>query len=136
MKIFLKLFDYFFIGFSFLASKKLVAILTICLFLSLIQVSTGYREDLRLLEQEMMYEKGNPSIRYYQDEGWKVDYGNGSAISDLFSCYQKQLKNEEIPETIMNYVQMLNDIYDQDNAYFSFLYQDLECFTHLKRIRI
>ena len=88
MKIFLKLFDYFFIGFSFLASKKLVAILTICLFLSLIQVSTGYREELRLLEQEMMYEKGNPSIRYYQDEGWKVDYGNGSAISDLFSCYQ------------------------------------------------
>lgn len=125
MKRVLKLFDYFFIGFSFLASKKLIAILTICLFISLIQVSTGYREELLLKEQEMMYEKGNPSIRYYQDESIQVNYGDGSAISDLITCYQRNLAEGEIPEPVLGYIQTLNEIYDQDNSYFSFLYQDL-----------
>lgn len=125
MKKILKVFDYFFIGFSFLASKKIIAILTVCLFISLIQVSTGYREELLLKEQEMMYEKGGSELKYYQDETFMKEDTNGTAISDWIACYQSGLEEGKISNSISQYISELNGLFEKNEQYFSFLYQDL-----------
>ena len=125
MKIFLKILDYFFIGFSFLASKKVVAILVVCLFISLLQVSTGYREELIKKEQEMFYEKGNPNIEYYNEELNKIEVDQNIAISEVIACYQNGLSEDKVSAEIKSYAEELKSLYDKDNAYFSFLYQDI-----------
>lgn len=119
-----KLFDYFFIGFSFLTSKKIVAILVICLFISLIQVSTGFREELIKKEQEMFYEKVNPSVKYYNNIDNK-DFNENESIDEMINCYQSGIKNDEITGEMKGYMDELNRIYNSNSNYFSFLYQDL-----------
>lgn len=115
---------YFSVGFNFLFSKKIFVILTICLFISLIQVSTGFREELLKKEQEMMYEDNNIGISYYNEEVEDIDYG-GSAINDLIECYQEGEDDKSMPDSISNYMLELENLYSKDSSYFAFLYQDL-----------
>lgn len=125
MKRILRFFNYFFIGFSYLASKKVVAILVVCLFISLLQVSTGYREEIIRLEQESFYEKGNPNINYYFDEGIAQKFNDNSAVSKLLECYQSEVEVSEISGDFKKYIDELYLLYNSSGAYFSFLYKDL-----------
>lgn len=125
MKRINKIINYFFIGVSFLASKKVMVILVLALFISLLQVSTGYREEIIEMEQELFYDKGNPNISYYYDEKVLESYNDGSAISDLLNCYRSKLKEDEFSDELKKYINELNNLYNSNGAYFSFLYKDL-----------
>lgn len=110
-------------------SKKIInqytlAILVICLFISLLNVSTGYREELLKQEQQMMYEKKNPiGITNYQEKKSKLI--EDSAIETQISCYQTT-NTEELKNTVVGeYISKLNQLFQSNNNYFSFLYQDL-----------
>lgn len=110
-------------------SKKIInqytlAILVICLFISLLNVSTGYREELLKQEQQMMYEKKNPiGITTYQEKKSKLI--EDSAIETQISCYQTT-NTEELKNTVVGeYISKLNQLFQSNNNYFSFLYQDL-----------
>lgn len=110
-------------------SKKItnqytLAILVICLFISLLNVSTGYREELLKQEQQMMYEKKNPiGITTYQEKKSKLI--EDSAIETQISCYQTT-NTEELKNTVVGeYISKLNQLFQSNNNYFSFLYQDL-----------
>lgn len=118
--------NYFFIGFSFLANKKLVAILTICLFMSLINVSTGYREELLLKEQEMMFEKPNSEVLYYNDTvTMNSSASKKTGALELVTCWKKGIDTDILRDTIKEKIQQLNNLYAQNDNYFSFLYKDL-----------
>lgn len=125
MRVLKQVLDYFFIGFSFIASKKLFAVLTVCMFISLLQVSMGYREELLQKEQEMMFEKGNPEVTYYNQNEVEVSTDGESAASKLVSCYKKGLAASEVNAEIKGYIDRLNALYNESGEYFSFLYQDL-----------
>ena len=51
-----KILNYFFSGFSFLASKKVIAILELSLFIALLDITTGYQEELKKKELDMITE--------------------------------------------------------------------------------
>jgi len=132
MKKIIKIFDYFFIGFSYLASKKIVAILVVLLFVSLLKTSFAYHEEsdvnqkqLITVENETIYEKENADINYYNEEVDKVDYGSGSAILDYITCYQEGINMEEVPKNVSDQINKLKALFDENEQHYSFYYQDL-----------
>ena len=132
MKKLLKGFDYFFIGFSYLASKKIIAILVVCLFVSLLKTSFAYQEELEvkeerlnLIENDMIYEKTSTDISYYNDEVDRIDYGEGTAILDYIACYQEGINMDEVPQNISDQINKLKGLFDESQQYYSFYYQDL-----------
>lgn len=125
MKMIRNFFKYFFIGVNYLASKKIVVIFVMCLFVSLLKVTTAYREEVIMYEEDMIYEKGNPNIAYYNEEVEKFDFDDNMAVDDLVACYKKGIDLDKVPSNIKSYVDELNNLYNEDERYFSFLYQDL-----------
>ena len=122
--------NYFFIGFSFLASKKIVAVLELVLFMCFIQVSTGHEEVMRKQEQGMFSENRDLEIQYYHNSSNSMDsYQTG--MEQLVQCYQRNLDISSLDESIRNYIDKLQQLYNRDDRYnksskyFSFLYQDL-----------
>ena len=89
-------------------SKKVInqytlAVLVICLFISLLNVSTGYREELLKQEQQMMYEKKNPiGITNYQ-ENKEIKLSEDSAVETQISCYQTT-NTEELKNTVLEII--------------------------------
>ena len=49
-----------------------MSLLVVCLFFCLLQISTGFREELLKKEQEMMNSDVDLSVNYYYDED-KID---------------------------------------------------------------
>ncbi len=106
-------------------SKKIInqytlAILVICLFISLLNVSTGYREELLKQEQQMMHEKKNPiGITTYQEKKSKLI--EDSAIKTQISCYQTT-NTEELKNTVVGeYISKLNQLFQSNNNYFFYI---------------
>ena len=130
MKKIKKFIDYFFAGFSYLTSKRVIAILIMVFVFGLLNVSLGYREKLIKTEEELMlrkndviFEKGNPNISYSNEDVNIADYGNGMAITDYIDCYQKKI--EQIPENVQNYINQLNNLYNENVQHYAFYYQDI-----------
>ncbi len=121
-----QLIDYFYIGFSFLANKKIIAVLEICLFISLLQISIGYKEVLYRQEQEMFEEKKDINVQYYNtNQEVNQNIGNQTAIEELVHCYQSSVDLASLNEEVKKYINQLQQLYKMDSEYFSFLYQDL-----------
>lgn len=125
MKRILRFCDYFFIGFSYLASKKIIAILIVILFVELLKTSFGYQGEFLTNEQDIFYEKRNPNINYYYDSRNFNDANDNIAVLELVQCYQKELQENEITEELKRHIDELKLLFDEDEAYFSFLYKDL-----------
>lgn len=125
MKRIARFINYFFIGLSFLASKKLMVILVICLFIGVIQVSTGYQEEIIKMEQETFYDRGNPNVNYYYDAEAYLDYGDTTGINEMLKCYQEGIQESDFSNELKRYIKDLNSLYNSNSGYFSFLYQDL-----------
>ena len=122
----LSFFKYVAIGFNtILTSKVTVFVLVICLGMGLIQVSTGFREEIIKKDEDMMYSSEVSSIDYYYDSIKIENYGNDMAIMDMVNCYQKSTNIEELPSNMINSIKELEELYTKDSRYFSFLYQDL-----------
>lgn len=125
MKKVMQIFNYFFIGFSFLANKKLIAILTVALFIALLNVSTGYREELLLKEQDMIFEKKTPEIKYYNDTNNTNINEKTSAASKLVECLSQSIETDKLNNNIKEKINELYQFYNGNDEYFSFLYKDL-----------
>ena len=54
-------------SYTILTNKITLCILVICLIMGVIQVSTGYREEILKQEQEMMMVDEETSINYYYE---------------------------------------------------------------------
>lgn len=122
----LSLFRYFGIGvYAILTSKILIVVLVICFGLGILQNSLGFREILIQKEQEMMIDKDLSNVDYYYDIVDVIDYGDNMAISDMIDCYQNNMKLDDVSSNILKDIENLEKLYDSDNRYFSFLYQDL-----------
>lgn len=117
--------NYFFIGFAFLGNQKIVAVLTICLFVSLLNVSTGYREELLQQEQKMMFEKSPSEVKYYNAQANSSSTSTIIAAEQLSQCYKSALTSDTLPALVQEKITQLNEFYNQNDQYFSFLYRDL-----------
>lgn len=104
-------------------SKFLLFSLIVCLFVCLLQVSTGFEEILIKKEQEMMnIDEINLNVSYYYDD--KIEnYNDDIAIDELINCYQKPL--DKLNNSINDNINKLNNLYKSSGYYFSFLYYDL-----------
>ena len=115
--------DYFFIGFSFLASKKIVAILEITLFIMLLDISTGQKEVLKKQEQDMITEQQETNVKTYNKE--IVSITTDTAIKELIKCYQDSIEESELTSKIKENIDSLKELFTENPLHFSFLYQDL-----------
>ena len=122
----LKILVYIGIGIcSILTSKITILILVICLGMTLMQVTSGFREEVLKKEEEMMYINEAPSIDYYYDSIKLEDYSDNMAITDMIKCYQTPTNISELPTNIVDSIKELEKMYSNDSRKFSFLYQDL-----------
>lgn len=112
-------------AFSILTSKITILMLVISLGMALVQVSTGFREEVKKKEKEMMYNSEIPSIDYYYDLVNLEDYGDNMAITDMIHCYQDSTSIDKLPSNIVGSINELEKMYSNDSRKFSFLYQDL-----------
>lgn len=129
MKRIARMIRYFFIGLGclinqFLTSKKVLAILVLALFMSLVDVSSGFKEELEKQDRQMMNEEQKPDIMFYQDSA-DIISNDGTGINDLIRCYQDGINIDESNDDIREYIEKLDSLYKKSNKYFSFLYQDL-----------
>lgn len=110
---------------SILTSKVTVMVLVICLGMGLMEVTTGFREEIMKQEEEMIYEGNLADIEYYYDSNEVVDYGDSMAITDMIKCYQETTSIDKLPSNIVDNIKGLEELYKDDSRKFSFLYQDL-----------
>ena len=126
MKRLLRVFDYFFIGFSYLANKRFIVVLVMTMFTCLLLVNAKYKEEITLIEHKSIdYDKGNPNIDYYYEDEFSVNFDESTAISEMFSCYQKVIDEKDFSNELKKSIDDLNSFYNSNKGYFSFLYQDL-----------
>lgn len=110
---------------SILTSKVTILVLVISFAMALVQVTSGFREEIIKKDQEMMYISETPSIDYYYDSVKLEDYGNSMAITDMIKCYQDSTNIDELPSNIVDSIKDLERLYSNNRGSFSFLYQDL-----------
>lgn len=117
---------YFFIGLHFIFTNvKILLVLVVCLFISLLRISSGYREEIIKMEQEMLYEKVSPNINYYYDDVDVTSGNDNSAVDDLIDCYKNGGNLENGADKVIKYVDDLKALYNKNSGNFSFLYHDL-----------
>lgn len=117
---------YFVIGcHSILTNKLTLGVLVICLLMGVIQVSSGFREEVLKQEQEMFFNSDVSGLNYYYDKVNHFDFGDSMAITDMIDCYQKNINLSEVSNDILDTINDLGKLYDSSESYFSFLYQDL-----------
>lgn len=116
----------FFSFFSILTDKVLVAILTISLFMCLLNVSTGYQEVLTRQEHEMMKEQPMIEIQYYNEQPSNNEVmSEVSAAERFMQCLKNGPELDSIDSSIREKMVALDQLFQQNNQYFSFLYKDL-----------
>lgn len=123
MNKFKKIINYFFTGFSYIANKKIMAILEIALLISLIQISTGYKEKIEEQEIKMYSEKIPTEAKIYTENTNIEDTSTG--MSQLTSCYKETISKDNLPEELKKDIAELENLFQSDTNYFSYLYQDL-----------
>lgn len=113
--------DFFY---SIFSSKIFIFMLVISLMMGVFQVSTGYREEILLKEQEMFYEYSDIEVKYYFDAR-DNNYSDNTGINSMISCYQKNINLDEVPGSVRDNITSLNKLYGSNSKYFNFLYYDL-----------
>lgn len=116
--------EYFFIGFSFLSSKKIFAILTVAMFISLLDVSLAYKDELLIKEQEVVSENIPSDVKYYNADMEKY-FSADVAIDSRINCYKESVAEGDINDNIKVYIDQLKALYNESGEHFSFLYRDL-----------
>lgn len=120
-----KILNYFFSGFSFLASKKVIAILELSLFIALLDITTGYQEELKKKELDMITEKQEIKVNTYTQEKNDFYENPSTAADELMNCYKKKVESKDLNEEINTNIKKIEDLFNENNEHFSFLYQDL-----------
>lgn len=116
---------YFFVGCYYIFSNKVTMMaFVIGLGISLVQISSGFREEIIQKEQEM-FEVEVPSIDYYYDGIENVEINDNMAIMDMVDCYKGVSNLDELPNHMKDVISGLEKMYSSNSNYFSFLYQDL-----------
>lgn len=127
MKKIFKPFNYFFIGFSYLASKKIIVILIFSIFiilLSLLDKSYAYKIELDNINNINLENKSLEEVKVYNNNDFVLP--ENSALDEKISCYKKNVDYDKLPVSIVDKINSLNELFKSDIEYFSFLYKDIE----------
>ena len=117
--------NYFFTGFSFLASKKIIALLEVLIFIALLNVSMGVPEKIKEKNENINYEKSETTIKTYRDTPILLESSVEGALSELVQCYQNEVKPENYNAELQNSIKSLEDLFNEKKEHFSFVYKDL-----------
>ena len=124
MKSIFKFIDYIFIGFSYLASKKIIVILIFSLFIYLLDTTYAYKEEINNFEVENIKNKSMEEIKVYDNDNFTIN--ENSALEEKISCYNQNVNKEELPNNIQNKIDELNNLFKSNIEHFSFLYKDIQ----------
>jgi len=131
MKIINNFFNYFFIGFSYLASKKVIVLLILGLFIQLLNTTYAYQEEILNYQEEIYsYEveniknKSREEIKVYNNNNETID--KTTALKEKISCYKKNISSDELPQNILEKIKKLNELYKSDINHFAFVYKDIQ----------
>lgn len=70
-------------------------------------------------------DKLDTSINMYQDVSIKNDKIDMSAASELVSCINSPVDINELPDSVTNVINDINEYYNQSNDHFAFKYKDI-----------
>ena len=127
MKKIFKLFNYFFIGFSYLASKKIIVILIFSIFiilLSLLDKSYAYKIELDNINNVNLENKSLEEVKVYDNSAFVLP--KNSALNEKISCYNEKVDYNKLPAIVVDKINLLNELFKSDVEHFSFLYRDIE----------
>lgn len=118
-----KAIKYFQTGTNFLSNKLVVLFLEITLLIALLDVSTGYQENIKEEEKKMIYEKLEQTVNIYTKE--QEEPKSESAIDELVKCYKKPLDKSNLNEEMTTNIKNLENLFNENVEHYSFYYQDL-----------
>lgn len=131
MKIIFKFINYFFAGFSYIMSKKVIAILVLGLFMYLTNTTYAYKEEIHNYKEEIRNQKienidnnNKEEVKVYDNSNYEID--KNTALKEVISCYKKNITREELSVEVNNKINELNELFKSNEEYFSFLYKDIE----------
>ena len=70
-----KFIDYIFIGFSYLAKKKIIVILVFGLFIYLLDTTYAYKEEIENFEIENVKNKSMEEVKIYNNNNFIINKG-------------------------------------------------------------
>ncbi len=124
MRNIFKFINYIFIGFSYLASKKIIVILIFVLFIYLLDTTYAYQEELFNYDVLNMENKGMEEVKVYNKNSFIIN--NSSALDEKFSCYNQKVIVNDLPSSLLVKIDELNNLFKSSEEHFSFLYKDIE----------
>ena len=73
-----------------------------------------------------MFSVDETTLEYYYDSNNEyIEYNDEIAVTEMIECYQSNLDLNEVPNSVKQYINKLNNLYTSSGKYFSFVYQDL-----------
>lgn len=124
----MKFANYFFNGIKVIANNKLIVILIFAFIIILLQKNETYKEEIKKLQNEYIEEKTlktDTVTKYYYNEENNTTIKKDIAASTLVNCINNKIDINNINENMKNIINELNNLFNQKDEYFSFLYKDI-----------
>ena len=74
---------------------------------------------------EKTYIKTDSNIKYYYSNNNNINISKDIAASNLVNCIENQLNLESLNDTIKSTINNLQNLYNEKDEYFSFIYKDI-----------
>ena len=126
MKIIKNVVNHFFLGVSTIANNKIAVIAIFCLGIYSLNTTKCYKEELEKYEKDEIIEKVTTNTAsYYSNDNLDTNTLKEIAASNLIACINEKLDLNDLEETTKEKITELNNLYNDSNNYFSFLYKDI-----------
>lgn len=126
MRVIKSIVKHFWLGLNVIASNKIVVLLIICLGIYSLNTTKCYKEELEHYQNDELTEKiSNNVVSYYDDVNLDTEKLKGIAASELVTCINQRIEIDSLNESVKGKIDELNNLYNEEDNYFSFLYQDI-----------
>lgn len=116
---------------NIIKKNQFIILLTIMSLFSITSLSTILCYKVKLDNynkdniNEKTYIKNDSNIKYYYSNNNNINISKDIAASNLVNYIENQLNLENLNDTIKNTINNLQNLYNEKDEYFSFIYKDI-----------
>lgn len=116
---------------NIIKKNQFIILLTIMSLFSITSLSTTLCYKVKLDNynkdniNEKTYIKTDSNIKYYYSNNNNINISKDIAASNLVNCIENQLNLESLNDTIKSTINNLQNLYNEKDEYFSFIYKDI-----------
>ena len=116
---------------NIIKKNQFIILLTIMSLFSITSLSTTLCYKVKLDNynkdniNEKTYIKTDSNIKYYYSNSNNINISKDIAASNLVNCIENQLNLESLNDTIKSTINNLQNLYNEKDEYFSFIYKDI-----------